>query len=113
MPRPTVAEAQGREAIFHDAPPVDPVTAPPTPAEPEEMTAWAPARPERPRREERIARKTYHLPRDLIQQVADAAGPELTQSQIVAAALRRYLRPVAPAGPVGEVTPRPEQLRGT
>jgi hypothetical protein len=40
----------------------------------------------------RIARKTYHMPRDLIRRVADAAGPDLTQSQIVATALRRYFQ---------------------
>jgi len=73
MPRPTVAAAQGREAIYD--PPAPLLTSPPATSA---------------TREERIERKTYHLDKNLVRRVADAARPGLTQSQIVNAALRLY-----------------------
>jgi hypothetical protein len=99
MPRPTVAEAQGREAIFHDPMPADPVMpAAPVTVPPVLPVLEPPVSARPPLREERIARKTYHLPRDLIRRVADAASPDLTQSQIVAAGIRLYFDREAPAG---------------
>lgn len=55
------------------------------------LQAQAPSRRRGPKWDEANQRASYYLPVDLLQQLDRVAGPALSKSQIVTAALRQYL----------------------
>ncbi len=57
----------------------------------EALRAQTSSRRQGPKWDETNQRASYYLPVDLLQQLDTVAGPTLSKSQIVTAALRRYL----------------------
>jgi hypothetical protein len=101
-PRPTLgqripspAEPRGADAYFSPRPRRQRAPAsrqPETVSVPDLATlASERARGRGPRWEDQYQRASYYLPRDLLEELARVAGPELSKSAIVSAALRQYL----------------------